>query len=797
MGTKDIIIAIDRVNYVTARQSKTPTFVTKMGTSKTRHRKRRKIIAGFLIVIAVLLLLVAVAVPPVAKRLIERHDVEYTGREITLGGILLNPLTGALSLRNMSIFEQGSDTLFMKVKKFKVNVSLLRLLTGTYDISSVRINQPEIRIVRDDSLFNFTDLIERFEVAEDTVPEEELKLNVRNISLKNGSVFYSEKKMPVELNITGINFTSDGMYWDRDTINGSYSLVPGSGLVEGDFMFNIDSLDYRMSIGIIDMDLGILEHYLDEMTGGANFSALLNMNARSTGNFNEPLNGMASGRIDVRDVHFGKNPENDYFSLDRFLVSFSEVNMSENRFAFDSILIDKPEVLYQVYDTLDNFRRMFITALSEDVEEEVEEELDTIPFIVDLQNAKYSIESFALNDGRIEFNDYSLAEKFSIVITPFNIKADSIDSDNRRVNVKFDGKMIPSGNFAATLSMNPEDQSTFSFDYEFRDIPATMFNPYIVTHTSYQLDRGTVEMHGTWNVKNTKIDALNHFLVLDPSDTKRVRDKDSKWIPMPLILAITRERGGAIDYQIPVSGDLASPSFNPWDVISDILRNILVKPPTTPYRLEVRNVEKTIDKNLMVKWNMRRAKVEDGQDRFMEGVAEFLEDNPEAGIVVQPIMHEAKEKESLLVFEAKKKYFMNREKIEGNQLPSRDSMEVEEINTKDKDFMAHLNRVIEGAEMMTLQEKCARYVGTDLVDKLYNDLLRQRRQAFMSFFREEGVEKRVSILDEKNEIPYNWFSYYKITYKGEVPEELKEAFDRLYELNSEPPRRRFFQFGRR
>ena len=40
-------------------------------------------------------------------------------------------------------------------------------------------------------------------------------------------------------------------------------------------------------------------------------------------------------------------------------------------------------------------------------------------------------------------------------------------------------------------------------------------------------------------------------------------------------------------------------------------------------------------------------------------------------------------------------------------------------------------------------------------------------------------------------IPYNGFSLYKIEYKGEIPKELKKAYDELDELNEEKPRSKF------
>lgn len=746
--------------------------------------------AIFVLLLVVILILVA---SPVTKYLIEKYDVDYTGREITIGRSVVNPVTGSVSLRNFKMFEQNSDTIFASVGRFAANIGILKILIGVYDVSSLKINDPVIRVVRDDTIFNFTDLIEKFAVAEDTAVEDKgLKLNIRNIRVNNGTVNYSEKNIPVDLTFSEFNFRSDGLRWDVDSINGEFSVIPGEGNLEGNFMFNQENMRYRLAVNLNDFGIKQFEPYLDAMTGEANVSAYIDLHLNTSGNADSLMNGQANGFFELRDFHFGPNADNDYLSLNRFLVQFREIDLRENKFYFDSILIDNPEILYQMYDSLDNFRRMFRSVLAEEAEEEVKETADTVDLLVDLIGTDYYIRNFTIKEARMEFNDFSIAEKFHIAIDPLNITSDSIDKQNRRVNVKFNGRLQPYGRFAATLSMNPENEENFDFAYEFRDVSAPMFNPYIATFTSYQLDRGTIEMHGEWHVNNSRINSLNHFLVIDPQDTKRVRGKDTKWIPLPLIMSFVRERGSVIDYQIPVKGDLNDPEFKIWDIISDLLRNILVKPPTTPYRLEVRNVENKIEKIMRVTWKMRQYRIEEGQDRFMKNISDFLKKNPEAHLVIQPVFHVAKEKENLLLFEAKKKYFFLSRNEKVGPLSKDDSMKVEKLSSKDSSFIRFLDRSLKNSELLSLQEKCSRFVEREVVENSYDNLVKFRREAFLQQFEKDGTAKRIDFLEIQNKIPYNWFSYYEINYKGDIPESLAEAFDKLYEINSEPPRRQFF-----
>lgn len=771
------------------------TFAAKMNALK---RSWKKILLKSVLVIGIILLLLIIIASPLAKYLIQKYDVKFTGREITVDHVYINPVSGSVSMRGFRVFESNSDSVFMYMRKFSARFSILKLLSGTYEITSLKADHPEITIVKNDSIFNFSDLIKRFAGAEKDTTRPPAHFNLKNIKINDGLIRYYENDLPVNMNISEIDFSSPGMYWNVDTLNGKFSFVPGKGRLVGDFTVNKITMDYRLSLDLRGFDMSIIQPYLNAIAKKASIKAGLNLIIEAKGNFRELLNGQAKGRFELNDLHFGPSPDKDFFSMSRFLVKFNDIDLKNNKFYFDSILIDKPGVLYQKYDTLDNFRRMFSTYLAEQAKKKVKKTADTVSMLVSLLGSDYYLGNFALTNGTIEFNDYSLAEKFTFRMHNFDIRADTIDKAKRRVKVHSDGKITPAGKFNADISMNPKDDRDFSLDYNFKDIPAPMFNPYLVTFTSYPLDKGTIELSGKWTVLNGKINSINHFLAIEPRDSKREKGKNTKWIPMPLIMAFVRERGAVIDYVIPVKGDLKDPKFKLGDVISDILRNILIKPPTTPYGVKVTKAENEIEKTLNVKWQMRQTAIGDDQKKFIEGVADFLKKNGEARIVVQPVFYAEKEKENILLFEAKKKYFIETGKKGATApLSKDDSAKVEKMSTNDRSFKKFLNSKFRDPAMLTLQERCYKYVGSEIVDTRYKQLISSRESSFMKYFKDNNTSDRIEILKIREEMPVNWFSYYRLNYKGDIPESLSEAFNKLYELNTEPPRRQYFNFLRR
>ncbi|MBK6833466.1 MAG: hypothetical protein IPG89_03990 [Bacteroidetes bacterium] len=295
-------------------------------------------------------------------------------------------------------------------------------------------------------------------------------------------------------------------------------------------------------------------------------------------------------------------------------------------------------------------------------------------------------------------------------------------------------------------------------------------------------------MKGTWSVRNGNIKSHNHLVIIDPRVGNRLRNKDTKWIPVPLIMAFVRERGNVIDYEIPINGNLKNPKFHLKDAILDLVKNIFIKPPATFNSSKVRENENEIEKSLSVKWEMRQSELTKSQEKFAKKMANFLEENPDASITVQPMHYTEKEKEHILFYEAKKKYFLLHNKIKEQSYTEDDSMEVVKMSAKDSSFVKYLNKNYSGAFVFTVQEKCRLFVGSDLINKRFNELTKQRASAFRYYFKENGTNNRLKIYNGKNEIPFNGFSYYKITYKGELPSSLIRAYQKMDKFNSKAPR---------
>ena len=761
-----------------------------------------KLLSFITALILLAIVLIFLFISPITKYLIEKYDKQYTGRQITMDRVYVNPFTGYFHFSNLKIYEQKSDSVFIAAKSLNVDVALFKLWSNTIELSELTLNQAVGKIIQHDQDFNFDDLRKRFIPAEtDTIPSK-FHINILNVSLTDGEIHYLENRYPINYFIKKVKIESLGKRWNNDTIAMHFAFVSGtgSGDVNGSITMNMKTMAYKLAVVIQKYDLKVLEPYLQDFTNYGNFSGDLDANVKSTGNFLEKLNVTNSGMVVITDFHFGKNPKDDYASFDKLTLAIREMSPKKRCYLYDSISLIHPYFKYERYDKQDNLETMFgkhgsnIKAANDDS--------DKFNLVIEIANyiktlsknffrSDYKISHVAIYNGDVRFNDYSYSEKFAAELKPLYVRADSIDKHHRRINLRFTSAVKPYGHIDIQVGINPVDSTDFDLKYNFTRLPAALFNPYLITYTSFPLDRGMIELNGAWQVLNGHIKSTNHLVVVDPRLAKRLNNKGIKWLPMWLVVAFIRESGNVIDYQVPISGTLQHPKFNFHDLLIDLLTNIIVKPPTIIHRLKIKNIETEVEGSLKLKWEMKSAAPGFKERWFIRKMADYLALNPDASINIQPKIYSAKEQEYILFFEAKKKYFLDIQHSKSKHLSKKDSVLVERMSIRNSAFMVFIDNYSRGAMAFSIQEKCQAYVHANVVNARYEQLNQQRKEAFMALIKNKKVLNQIRFSAVESVIPYNGFSFYRIIYKGDFPESFMNAYRLMNQINNDGERKQY------
>ena len=760
----------------------------------TRYKKPLITIFSSIVVIVIAVILLT---SPVTKYLIEKNDIKYIGREIKMGRVYINLFTGYIHISNLKIYESknqadtvGTDSVFFSAKVISAHFALLKLLSRTIEIKDLALDHPMGIIIQNKKDFNFDDLVKKIAANKTQATSLPFHFNILNIKIQNGEFHYLETVIPINYFIKEVNIESKGKYWNADTIRANISFLSGidTGSLRGNFTINLKNLDYRLAAVVHRYDLNILDQYLKNLVNYGTFSTNLDADIIATGNFSDKEKINARGLLALNNFHFGIKAKDDFASFSKLVLKIDELSPVDQKYLFDSLSLNHPFIRYELYDYLDNVQKIFGKYGASTSGNKAEPARFNLIFIIgnyikvlvkNFFKSDYKINRLAIYSGRFTFNDYSSNEKFSIEANPLNVVADSVNKNGNWVKVNLKSGIQPYGNLDVALNINPKDTGDFDMQYHLQRLPVSIFNPYLITYTSFPLDRGTIEISGNWKVRRGIIKSDNHLTVIDPHVLRQQSYKTTKLISSPLIMFLTRQHGNVIDYQIPITGNMKDPTFHLRQVVFHIFGKIFVNPALIPFRLLEKKPGKEIDKALIMQWEIRQNSLMHGQEKFVNRLADFLKKNPEVTIGVYPDQHAEKEKEYIGFFEARKKYFLKSGKINALFLSKEDSMKVENLPVKDSLFVKFLNTQVHDSMLYTIQEKCNRFVGLSLINTRFEQLSKKREDAFLLSFKKRAVENRVKIYAGDNIIPYNGFSFYRIVYKEELPKSLIKAYQQM------------------
>ncbi|CAN5913950.1 hypothetical protein BH11BAC7_BH11BAC7_26480 [soil metagenome] len=773
-------------------------------TGTPKKSRTRKVIFWLLGILIVIPALVIIFISPITKYLVEKYDVKYIGRQVTMNWAYVNPFTGYLHFDNFKIYENKSDSLFLSADGLSANFSVYKLFNKNYEITEIMLDKPHITINMADKKINLDDVIQRFTGDSIGPKKAPVHFSINHIKINDGEFRYRENTLPIDYYIKKVNIDCSGLGWNTDSIAGDFSLVPGigTGTMEGHLNLDYKTLNYKLRTVMKKFDLNFIGQYFKALANYGSFRANLDADINATGSFRNAEDLSAKGLLQFNDFHFGKDTNEDYCAFEKLVIQMNELSPKNHKYMFDSLLLYKPFFKFERYDHLDNVQTMFgkeganlAAANANPAKFNLVIEIGNYVKMLSRNffSSYYQVKRLAIYDGNMIYNDYTLEEKFSISANPCTLVADSIDKNHERVKLSFASAILPYGDLKLDLSINPKDSTDFDLNYRFDKFQVSMMNPFIIQYTSFALDRGIIELNGDWHVRNSYINSYNHLIILDPRIAGRKKNESSKYIPVNLIMAFARESGNVIDYEIPIKGNLKNPSFKLKDVIFDVLGNIFYKPISTLYRQSVKKAEKEIEQSIALRWRVRQPALDKSQEKFIRRMSKFLEKNPSAVITAMPVNYEIREKEAILLYEAKKKFYLQDNKLTEKEYTEDDSLFVEYMSIKDSAFVKYLNRHLTDSLIFTVQGKCSFVISNELVNTRYNQLQKARENSFMAIFKEEGTEARVKLKPAESRIPRSGFSFMKVDYKGGLPEELEDSYRELIQLNQENPRKKYLR----
>ena len=579
--------------YIDDNKKSVETVESQQPEKKRRHTGR-KILFTVLGIIVGLVLAVLLLVSPIAKWYVEKHDTELIGRELTIKRLRVNLLAGSVNLGNVTLFEDDATTPFVSFENFKTDIKMRDLINKRLWVNYLNLDGLYVDVIQNDSIFNFTSLINHF--ASDEPKEEEensssFGLIFNNINLSKSTICYNDVQLGSDIALRNIALCIP--YIDLTTLDSDVGLdlsLPDGGKLHTEVNLSENAESYRLNLSISNLNIPIFEPYLkNEMAlDSIRGKASLDLNAKGlTDHILEfDLDGFIRlWDLSAQDLYGHKLGEIDTIDMDIRHFSAFDKDLELNRLSLYGIRVQ------YIIDSMGH--TVFDNLTMESTEEFVDtlvEEITTDTIFLDEKTLEDKTPFRILVDD-LQFADIDLVYEDNTLPEPFHYEMEDLLVKSRNFNmdgfnsVMLDAKLNKLGELKAFWKGNPRSLNDHNLTLTLRNLKLSDFSPYCIKILGFPLENGTLAFESQNVIEGGELKGINKLQLADPVVGDRIKgyEPEMKHIPLKLGVYCLTDMDNKVELELPISGNINDPEFSYRKAVFQVLGNLMLKVVTSPF----------------------------------------------------------------------------------------------------------------------------------------------------------------------------------------------------------------------
>lgn len=752
-----------------------------------------KITLKVLIPVIIFLLTIFFAISPIAKYIIGKNSMEWTGRKITMDHLFINLLNLDLTVKGINVFEMESDTVFFSAEKLHTGFSFWGLIKGEYRINPVEIVTPVLRVEKKGSQFNFDDLIRRFAVEDsaDVNPQmtsKPLKYKLETISVINGIFSYSDKTIGQAIVVQGFNLSCPSFFPESPSllVTADFKLKSG-GKIIASLSSDLASKTYTLNISTDSVDLRLINPYLNNYVKASLAEGSLNSLLEVSGRSDTPGNLFLKGNLSLNNFSLVTENEQTVAAWNSFMLNIDSINTLSNSLRFGEISLDEPYLIFEMYDKDNNFSRLTYPTGSSLKSYESDSIDYSNPFTIiagfiekigrDYISYNYTVGDLAIRNGHFVYKDYTLEDKFTYDLEEFNLRSTRIDSRADSITLQLSCLANRSGRMNAYLAFDPQDFKNMTINYAVENMRISDLNPYSKFYIAHTFAEGMMFYSSTNTIHEGMLKSTNRFNIKKIDVSRRIRGKGLYSLPLRLAVSLLRDSNGNINLDIPVEGNLKDPKYRLGKVIWQVLKNIVVKAAKTPAAMFAKIFGSGEEELRQIGFDYLQRIFDNRQMRSIDLIGKALTLKPDLNVELVQVASRDREKELLAFSEAKKRYYLDKIlRLQKDSLGKSDFKTISQISNRDSLFTAWLNNKLlpEDFSSDPNEIKTIKLLGEKWLDQQVDSLFELRNQLVFSYLTKEAkiVPERLRISNTSDEKSAQFESspFYKIVFFAEEGE---------------------------
>ena len=360
---------------------------------------------------------------------------------------------------------------------------------------------------------------------------------------------------------------------------------------------NIEPLSVEMDVGLTDIALKPFQPYLMPFVQFDVGSGVLNLMGKTQYQDASETDPMVTyaGSIGVSKLAF-LDPESSepFLQWNDLVFKDLALNVEPTTVKVKEISLVKPAVVLSIeQDGTPNMKRLFAPPGQideqqiEDTDEQPTE--DEKPTTVETSSPPLpvQVETVTFDNLQLQLADRSITPNVATKIEEFSGTIKGLSSEQlAKADVDLTGKVDQYAPFKIKGQINPLSEDAYTdVSLVFENLNLTTVSPYSGKYTGYPITKGKLFLDLAYKLSQKELAGENKVLVDQITMGSEIESPDATSLPIPLALALLKDRKGQIDIDLPVSGNLDDPEFSYGGIIWQALVNLITKIATSPFSL--------------------------------------------------------------------------------------------------------------------------------------------------------------------------------------------------------------------
>ena len=543
--------------------------------------------------ILILLLAAVLLVSPIAKWYIEKHDKELIGRELTIGKLWVNVVSGTVKLEDVTLYEDDAKTSFVSFDHFDTRIRVRDLFDNRLWVKHALLSGLKVNIQQDRTWFNFDSMVQHFASDEPKEPSEPSNFGLifNDITIEKSYLRYTDLDIGSEFNLRDIAIHVP--YVDLSDMKTNVGLdlcFADSATLHTDLRLSQNAEEYFINLKINDLGIDIIEPYLQQTLAVDSLLGQLSLDLSAEGRTEHILDFDMTGDIVLNDLSLCDSDGQRLGHVDSIWTDIGRFNLNQNVLNLNSLHLSGLNTAYIVNaDSTTNFD-LFLGHVHHKDTTVFEKVIDTVAAAIEeVQERKtlaIGIDELRLEKINLEYQDHTLPNPFIYEITDIRVTSRqfTLTGDNAvrleallnkegRLNMQWQGDVHGLENHDLTLMLS--------------NVKLTDFSPYVQQMFGYPLEDGTLSFRSQNKIVNGNLQGINKLQLASPTVGKKMKHFEPQYpkIPLKLGLYLLTDKDHNVSIDLPISGNLNDPQFSYRKALLKVLGNLLVKVVTTPFRL--------------------------------------------------------------------------------------------------------------------------------------------------------------------------------------------------------------------